>query len=412
MNPDEVLHREGVRLVLAVARALHTSGTTAQRLEDLLEELSLKLRLRNPQFFSTPTSIMASFGPEDQQEVHLLRLFPAGPNIGRLSALDRVVARVLNGQLDATDALAEVNRITGAPPPYGAALTIAAFGLASGGIARFLGGGMAEVAVGALLGVITGLLDAASGRYRSLGRVFEPFAAFVAAFVAASFASLIAPFAVYTATLAGIIVLLPGLLLTNAIRELAQRHLASGTARLAGAIVTLLSLVFGVALGDRLAGALFGAAPSVDPHALPGWTAVAAVIAAGASFVVILRAERNDALWMIIAGAFTYVVGRFAAQWVGPELGLFLAALLAGVVSAFWSKVKDRPQQVVLVPGILMLVPGSIGFRSLSNLLDNDVISGVQTAFTMILAATALSAGLLVAGLLAPGRARSSDAMP
>jgi uncharacterized membrane protein YjjB (DUF3815 family) len=242
--------------------------------------------------------------------------------------------------------------------------------------------------------------------------VFEPLAAFVAAFVAASFASLIAPFAVYTATLAGIIVLLPGLLLTNAIRELAQRHLASGTARLAGAIVTLLSLVFGVALGDRLAAALFGAAPSINPVALPGWTAAIAVIAAGASFVVILRAEQNDAFWMIIAGALTYTVGGFAAMWVGTELGLFLAALLAGVMSAFWSSIKDRPQQVVLVPGILMLVPGSVGFRSLSNLLDRDVISGVQTAFTMILAATALSAGLLVAGLIAPGRTRSPDAMP
>jgi uncharacterized membrane protein YjjP (DUF1212 family) len=412
MNPDELLHREAVRLVLAVARALHTAGTTAQRLEDVLHLLSSHLRLVNPQFFSTPTSIMASFGPDQRQEVHLLRLFPAGPNIGRLSALDRVVGRVLAGQLDASQGLEEVNRITSALPPYGAALTIAAFGLASAGIARFLGGGGAEVVVGALLGVITGSLEAASERYRALGRVFEPLAAFVAAFVAASLATLVAPFAVYTATLAGIIVLLPGLLLTNAIRELAQRHLASGTARLAGAIVTLLSLVFGVALGDRLAAALFGAAPRIDPQSLPAWTAVVAVIAAGASFVVILRAERTDAFWMIIAGAFTYTVGRFSAQWVGPELGLFLAALLAGVLSAFWSGFKDRPQQVVLVPGILMLVPGSIGFRSLSNLLDKDVISGIQTAFMMILAATALSAGLLVAGLIAPGRQGSSDAMP
>jgi uncharacterized membrane protein YjjP (DUF1212 family) len=412
MNPDEVMHREAVRFILAVARALHTAGTTAQRLEDLLEELSRHLRLENPQFFSTPTSIMASFGPDQQQEVHLLRLFPAGPNIGRLSALDRVVARVLAGQLDACDGLAEVNRITSAPAPYGALLTIAAFGLASGGIARFLGGGLAEVSVGALLGVLTGTLDAVSERYRAVGRVFEPLAAFVAAFVAASLASLVGPFAVYTATLAGIIVLLPGLLLTNAIRELAQRHLASGTARLSGAIVTLLSLVFGVALGDRLAATLFGTAVSVNPTALPGWTAVVAVVAAGASFVVILRAERSDAFWMIMAGASTYLAGRFAALWVGQELGLFLAALLAGTLSALWSKVKDRPQQVVLVPGILMLVPGSIGFRSLSNLLDKDVISGVQTAFAMILAATALSAGLLVAGLLAPGRLRASDAMP
>ncbi len=407
--------RDAIRFILAAARALHTAGTTAQRLEDLLDVLARRLGVENPQFFSTPTSIMAAFGPDETQQVHLMRLSPAGPNIGRLSQLDRVVKRVLTGEQSPTAALRDVDAITHAPAPYGAVVTIAAFGLASAGIARFLGGGLGEVAVGGLLGILTGCLDASAERLPSLARVFEPLAAFVAAFVAASIAALVAPFAVYNATLAGIIVLLPGLLLTNAIRELAQRHLASGTARLFGAVVTLLSLVFGVALGDRLAGAIFGTVASVAPVGLPEWTGVVAVIAAGLSFVIILKAERGDWLPIVLAGGFTYVVGRVSAQYVGPELGLFLAALLAGVSSAIWSRLQDRPQQVVLVPGILMLVPGSIGFQSLSNLLDKDVISGVQTAFTMILAATALSAGLLVAGLIAPGRrmmTNGADAMP
>lgn len=404
---SEAPSRHEVRFILAIARALHTAGTTAQRLEDSLDVLSRRLGLENPQFFSTPTSIMASFGPDERQEVHLLRLELAGPNLGNLSRLDRVVAGVLAGTLAPREALARVEAIAAAPPPYGPWLTLAAFGLASAGIARFLGGGGPEVAVGGLLGLLTGALDLAAGRMPGLARVFEPLAAFLAAFAAASFAVLVQPFAVYTATLAGIIVLLPGLLLTNAIRELAQRHLASGTARLFGAFVTLLSLVFGVALGDRLAGAIFGSVASVPPTALPAWTSVAAVLAAGLSFVVILKAEPSDTAWIVAAGAATYLVGRISARQVGPELGLFVAALAAGTGSAIWGRLRDRPQQVVLVPGILMLVPGSIGFRSLSNLLEKDVISGVQTAFTMILAATALSAGLLVAGLIAPTRRRA-----
>lgn len=266
--------RDAIRFILAAARALHTAGTTAQRLEDLLDVLARRLGVENPQFFSTPTSIMAAFGPDETQQVHLLRLSPAGPNIGRLSQLDRVVNRVLAGKQSPTDALREVDSITRAPSPYNVLITIAAFGLASAGIARFLGGGIAEVAVGGLLGIITGALESAAERIPGMARVFEPLAAFVAAFVAASIAALTAPFAVYNATLAGIIVLLPGLLLTNAIRELAQRHLASGTARLFGAMVTLLSLVFGVAVGDRLAGALSAPSP-VWPRSVcrngPAW---------------------------------------------------------------------------------------------------------------------------------------------
>ena len=83
--------RHEVRFLLTMARALHTAGTTAQRLEDSLAVLARGLGLTQAQFFSTPTSIMCAFGELEQQEVHLLRLEPAGPNIGKLSKLDRVV---------------------------------------------------------------------------------------------------------------------------------------------------------------------------------------------------------------------------------------------------------------------------------------------------------------------------------
>jgi uncharacterized membrane protein YjjB (DUF3815 family) len=57
-----------------------------------------------------------------------------------------------------------------------------------------------------------------------------------------------------------------------------------------------------------------------------------------------------------------------------------------------------------MVPGILLLVPGSIGFGSLAKFLDRDVLSGIDTAFTMILVAVALVTGLLVSNLIVPPR--------
>jgi uncharacterized membrane protein YjjB (DUF3815 family) len=336
-----------------------------------------------------------------------MRLAPAGPHIGRLSRLDRVVTAVLTGALTREEALAEVEAIERAPSPYGPLLTILAFGLVSAAIARFLGGGLAEIAVGGLLGMMTGMLESASHRVRGMARVHEPLAAFVAAFTATGLASVFGAYASTTAMLAGIIALLPGLVLTNAVRELAERHLASGTARLAGAAMVLIGLIFGVALGNRTASALFGAVAQVAPTPLAFWTLLAALLAAGLSFVVILKAEPRDAGWMIGAAAGSYAISAGSARVVGPELGLFVAALLNGVGAAFWSRLRDRPRSVVLVPATLMLVPGSIGFRSLNSMLERNVIDAVQAAFAMALAATALSAGLLVAGLVAPGRRRA-----
>jgi uncharacterized membrane protein YjjP (DUF1212 family) len=398
--------RHEVRFLLTMARALHTAGTTAQRLEDSLALLARGLGLTHAQFFSTPTSIMCAFGELEYQETHLLRLAPAGPNIGRLSKLDRVVNDVLNGAISTPEALTRVELIEAEPSPYGALVTILAFGLGSAGIARFLGGGVTEIAVGGLLGIITGTLETIAERRRRLERVYEPISAFAAAFIATSVASLLSPYSTSTAILAGIVTLLPGLVLTNAVRELAERHLASGTARLAGATMVLLGLIFGVALGDRTATALFGSVREIAPASMPWWTMAIAIAAAGASFVVILKAESRDTGWIVSACAVSYLLASSSVRVAGPELGLFVAAMFDGVAATMWGRWRDRPQSVVLVPAILMLVPGSVGFRSLNSLLEQNVIAGVQTAFAMVLAATALSAGLLVATSVAEGRRR------
>ena len=50
-----------IRFILALAKALHRYGTPAYRLEEALEVVGDKLGL-DAQFFSTPTSIFASFG--------------------------------------------------------------------------------------------------------------------------------------------------------------------------------------------------------------------------------------------------------------------------------------------------------------------------------------------------------------
>ena len=63
---------------------------------------------------------------------------------------------------------------------------------------------------------------------------------------------------------------------------------------------------------------------------------------------------------------------------------------------------------MVLVPGILLLVPGSIGYLSMSSLMQRNTVAGIDTAFTMVLTAVSLVAGLLIAGILAPEPKRAA----
>jgi len=62
--------------ILALGRALHSAGEPTNRAEELLEDVAERLGL-TAQFFITPTSIFAAFGPEDRQRTHLIRTEPA-----------------------------------------------------------------------------------------------------------------------------------------------------------------------------------------------------------------------------------------------------------------------------------------------------------------------------------------------
>jgi len=392
-----------VRFVLMLGRALHAHGHSAPRLEDILGATADRLGLHGHQFFTTPTSIMASFGPIGRQRTHMLRVEPGDVSLGKLAELEHVSVEVAQGRLSAVDGADTITRIVAAPSPYGPALTTLAFGALSGAACEFLGGGGREILVATLLGLGLGLFALAAAAHRRLGRVFEPLAAFLVSGAAVGLAQLAGPLSVLIATLAGLIVLVPGLTLTTAMTELATRHLASGTARLSGAFITFLGIAFGVALGNRLGAAAFGAPPPlVDPAALPAWAGLVALVVAPLCFVVVLRAEPRDTPWIVLAGVLGVQGGRLGAATLGVELGTFAGAFVVALASSAYGRWRHRPAAVVLVPGILLLVPGSVGFRSLTSLLERQAVAGIETAFSMILTAMALVAGLLIAGVIAP----------
>jgi uncharacterized membrane protein YjjP (DUF1212 family) len=393
-----------VEFVLRMGRALHRNGFSASRLERVMTRLAEKLGLPLPQVFSTPTAIYAAFGPLSHQSTHLLRVEPGTVSLSHLTRLDRVVTDVVGGTVSPEVGLARLDEIEASPPPYGRVLPVFAFALTSGAVARFLGGGLREIGVGVAIGIVTGLLAVLAARVNPLREVYEPVAASAASFIAGVLSVLWMPFATSTATLAGLIVLIPGFMLTIAIRELSTRHLASGTARLAGAGIIFLGIIFGVALGNRLALVAVGTSINSPISALPGWTFALSALLAGLAFTVILQAEWRDAPWVVIAGLLAVLAGRIGAQALGLELGAFVGAAVVGVAGNLFSRLRNRPSVVMLVPGTLMLVPGTIGFNSLSSLLDAQVVPAVQTAFRMVLTAIALVAGLLFADIISPER--------
>jgi len=129
--------------------------------------------------------------------------------------------------------------------------------------------------------------------------LFEATAAIFASVVAVVATQVLAPLSFYITTLAGLIVLVPGLTLTTGIRELATRNLISGTASLMGAGLVFFELGFGVALGSQIQNFLPPTDLYLAPVPLPAWTLFVALIIAPLAFVVLLKARPQDAVWIL-----------------------------------------------------------------------------------------------------------------
>lgn len=402
LDPDP---QAAVGFVLRIGQALHTTGYAAHRIEAVMERVAIQLGLQG-QFFATPTSIFAAFGPLERQRTHLMRVGAAEDDLGRLADLDAVVGRVMRGDLAPADGSTQIDQIMTAPPRYPGVVAVLAYGVLSASASRFLGGGGLEVAVSGGIGLMVGLLDRLAVRVAPLGRVFVPLAAFLASLLAGLLSEWLPGLTVFLVTLAGLIVLLPGWTLTLAMTDLATRHLLAGMARLSGAFMLLISIVVGMALGLKAAGAIVGEIPVGAPVQLPAWTLYGALLALPFGAAILLKVKPRDIPWVLASGGVAFLGGQLGARLLGPELGAFFAALLVGLGSNVYAWLRDRPTSVTLVPGVLLLVPGSIGFRGIASLVDRKTLTGVETAFTALLIAAALSAGILTATVLGPQRRR------
>lgn len=409
-QPVDTAQHLSSHFILHLARALHAHGYPAHRLEDVLGRIAARLGVE-AQLFTTPTSIFAGFGTQDSQRTHLMRVEPGEPNLGHLSRLDGIISEVLDGVITASEGSARIAALLSEPPRWKRWQSLTAFVVASTAVSCFFGVTVFEAIIAGVLGLVAGLCAFAATRQVALAPVLEPMTACIVATLAFFVAGISTSSNAYQTSLAGLIVLLPGLTFTIGLTELSTRHLASGTARLAGALVTFLGLGFGVALGAKF-GALIAALVLggnepwiVDSMRVPWWTEIVAAVLAPLGFSVLLRAERKDIGWIVLAGLTAFVTSRFAGRAMGEELGAFLGALFVSAGSNLLERLRRASAMVTQVPGLLILVPGSIGFRSMTSLLGNETVLGIETAFRVAIIGISLAAGLL-AGNVVTGLSR------
>jgi len=402
-NPEGRLQgSDEATLLTELAAALAAQGAPAHRLEDAVSALAKQLGVK-ARFFAMPTAVFATFEDENGPQTTLIEVKSSDVHLERLVGLDRVLNDVWEGKCTAPEGIDRIRAISVQPNRYPAAVSIACFALVSAMAARFFGGGLADMGAAGAIGLLVGVLCDLTSRRREYARVLEFVAGIMAVLTGMLLGAAFDGINPQTASLAGVIFLLPGLTLTMAVTELSTRNWVAGSSRLVGAMTILVMIGFGVAMGQQI-GMKIGLESTGESVPLPEWTLWASLAAIPPGFVVLFRALWRD-LWIMALAALTAFLGaRLGSSMLGAQLGVCVGALLVGMLSNGYARVFNRPAVVASAPGILLLVPGAIGFQSMAAFSSQDALEGITLAVNMMLVAAGLVTGLLLANVALPPR--------
>ena len=405
----EATYTERIAFVVDLARHLHAYGTTSQRMEAAIELVARKLALEC-QPWCNPTGIILSFSDParpagESDTTRIIRPGLGDTNLRKLCEADRIAEDVINGRTGIAAGRAALRELDRPGGRRGQLMAALGFALASAAVAAQLRLPWLDIGTAGAIGLLIGALAVAAQSRPRLHESFEALAGLLAGTVAILVSSFVGPLNLNTVIIAAVIVLLPGMTLALSTNELTSRHLVSGTARFAGALMTILSLTTGIAIAFGVA-EVAGIEPQVRAlRVQPEWVVWGALALAAYAFAVLFQAGRRDyplVMGAVIAG---YLISRFSGEWLGPIAGVFLAALAATAAGNAYARWFNRPGALLRLPGIIILVPGSISLRGVISLVQSqDIGAGEAAAMAALNTLMALLAGLVFGNLLMPTR--------
>lgn len=404
MEPAEF--RRKTRFVVKLGRALHECGTTSQRIERHLTNVTRMLGL-NGNFLITPTTFTSAFWEDDEldQFVHIERVEPADNNLGRLWEIDTLVENIADGSLSFSKGIEQLDQVIQAPWNYSPWANAFSWALIGGSFAALLSANPQDSIAAALLSVVLFLVSQLGSRragWKPVVTILVPFVSGVLASAAAAFGiGINAPFVI----LSSIIFYIPGLALTVALTEISTGHLISGSSRLVDAVMLLLKLFFGAVSGVAVAHFLIpgdAAMNSLLPL-LPDWKTWPAVAGLSLGLGIAFNIPRRKMLWGLLSAAIAFGAARAGEAYFGMFAGMFIGALTVGLFSNLYTRITRGPGSILMTQGIVLLVPGSRTYMILNHWVSGETIlpstsSGNQALMVFI----ALIAGLLFSNALLP----------
>ncbi|KAF9981435.1 hypothetical protein BGZ75_007288 [Mortierella antarctica] len=387
----EILTRQSFLIMIAKAMILY--GAPSHRIEETCALLARRMDV-DASFALLPGLMTISFSdPETHtSDTRHLRC-TQGMDMYKLSKVYTIAWGVLHGK-GIEEANRELEKVTVEPGYYPVWVTVMSWMTCAAFVAPLaFNGSWLDTLLAGLCGLLVGLLGLVAAKFPVYGNVFEVTSSILVGFIAKAFGDRVCFSAV---ALAGVVVLLPGLLLTQAIMELASRNIVSGAVRMFYALMYAFFLGFGLSLGaelwDFVSGDISKAPASACEKNVNPWWLFLIFPAVSTSINIVFNAHPNQWLGMTLVTAVGYTVSYFMKS--GPQVTPAVAAFAVGLAGQAYGRITGKLSYVPLLSGVLLLVPGSVGVKGVLAIIGSDPSQGFQFALSMVNIAVSITAAI------------------
>lgn len=413
--------------IIDLAYALISYGIAAHRLEYYAQMIGLNYGLVCDTWVN-PTGLYITFeeahvkdyDPMDGRVLsqiipksnHFVKVRSSGINLIKLNMLEHLAENIVLGKLKIQEARQGVRDIITAAPVYDHfMLLILSRFFSSVMMSIMFNANAAEVLAASIAGLASGFLAILARKYDNFGQVNVICTGIVSGAIAIGFKLLLYRYCYvsdFIVSISGVAPLLPGFGITVAVMELGAGQIISGSCRLVSAFLTSAQIAFGVLVPHKFSSLipLYMRLLDRDHTPNPLWVKAALLPINITALVISLRAplEPVSLMFTVVACYCSFFLTNILSVYTGSRMAsTYLTSVVVGVISNMFGCISRKHSGIIVCTvGIVLLLPGSLSFRSIQAFLNDDASGAMKFIADVATVATALTVGLLTSNILIP----------
>ncbi len=375
---------------------LAMSGAETFRVEDTIHRILLAYGVEC-EVFAIPNSVSVSLEAANGKPLMIMRRIGFhGNDLEKMEKLNALSRQICAKKPAVDEAMEWLHETLASCRTYSTGAFYLGNVLVGIGFCLVFGGALSDCLWAGLIGLIIGLVTRFMDR-REANPFFSTILASclmaLPAYAAAGLGWLKSPDA---AIIGALMLLVPGLLITNSMRDIIYGDTNSGIFRIVQVVLTALAIALGTAAAWRLTAGLYGQTASAA-MSWPAWAQAAAVFVGCCGFCILFNVHGRGLVLCIIGGAAAWMVyllcGALGCDVYAANL---FAAVFAALYAEIMARVRKCPATPYLVIATIPMLPGAGVYYTMSLGLEGSMMASVAKGLQTIGIAGSLAVGILL----------------